>query len=78
MTPIFDRSTGILRNAKGVSIRAADYGGVGGVRYLDNGLLKEMGGYTAKMIHYFKEFGYEEGVCAFSITINNKFITGFV
>ena len=62
MKPVFDASSRVLRNARGVSIRAADYGGVGGIRYLDNGLLKEMGGYTAKMINYFREFGYEEGV----------------
>lgn len=62
MKPVYDRDKKLLRNAKGVHIRAADYGGVGGIRYLDNGLLKELGGYTAKMINYFKEFGYEEGV----------------
>lgn len=51
-----------MQNARGVHIRPADYGGIGGVRFLDNGILKEQGGYTQKMLTYFKEFGYEEGI----------------
>jgi len=58
----FDNTTGTYYNTSGVQIDSSvDFGGVGGIEYLDPGVKVGISQYWATMIKYFENLGYKRG-----------------